>query len=451
MISGITMLFLHISDIHFKRSDVGQPDDPNRALRNDMIEDVKIMRGRIGRSADGIIISGDIAYHGVSEEYDFAYKWLESELCPAAGCTLANVFVVPGNHDVDRSQEAGPAQSAARQSLRTIAVRDLDNEVRQWLRDKTSANVIFGPLESYNRFAANFLCNLRPYCDADDAAARELSSSEQPALPFARREVPLSDNSRLRIWGFSTVIVSDEHDGKDKMIIDPAAAQIEAEDGVSHMVVCHHPFNWLRNGGPFADRVNKVGKIQLFGHEHTQRMDEDKRYLRVRAGALQPARDEPDWKPGYNWLDIDVGRKDGKRALVVQVWVRMHETNRFLIVTDPDGKEVWENAYPLPDWTAPAASDSSSPIEESAEAVGVTMSPSEPAISVRTVTLKFFKLKEHEQRRVIAQLELDREGDRELRDYEQVISAVRRAKAGGLLAKLDAVLDETLKGDRTGK
>src|SRR5712671_720676 len=107
------MLFLHISDIHFKQVEVGQPDDPNLALRNDMIRDVKAIRQRIG-PADGVLLSGDVAFAGKAAEYDFAYRWLEKELCPAAGCNIDSVFVVPGNHDVDRSAEAGPAFVAAR-------------------------------------------------------------------------------------------------------------------------------------------------------------------------------------------------------------------------------------------------------------------------------------------------------------------------------------------------
>jgi hypothetical protein len=46
----------------------------------------------------------------------------------------------------------------------------------------------------------------------------------------------------LRLWGFNTVLVSDITDDKDRMLIDPAAAQIEEEDGVCHMVIAHHPF-----------------------------------------------------------------------------------------------------------------------------------------------------------------------------------------------------------------
>jgi 3',5'-cyclic AMP phosphodiesterase CpdA len=68
----VEVLLLHISDIHFRAAEAGQPDDPNLALRNDLIEDVKKMRAEIGRPADGILLTGDIAFAGKAAEYDFA-------------------------------------------------------------------------------------------------------------------------------------------------------------------------------------------------------------------------------------------------------------------------------------------------------------------------------------------------------------------------------------------
>jgi 3',5'-cyclic AMP phosphodiesterase CpdA len=106
------MLMLHISNIHFKKGEVGEPDDPNKGLRDDLIEDVKYMRGRLG--APGmVLLSGDIAYAGRQEEYDFAYSWLGKELCPAARCDIENVISIPGNHDIDLSAEDGPGFKAS--------------------------------------------------------------------------------------------------------------------------------------------------------------------------------------------------------------------------------------------------------------------------------------------------------------------------------------------------
>ena len=216
------------------------------------------------------------------------------------------------------------------------------------MRDRVSANVIFGPIENYNRFAAKFLCALRPYLD--DVKTPEQGGEEPPARPFARRDVKLNDGSILRLWGFNSVIVSDTDDAEGLMLVDPAASQIETQDGVTHLVMCHHPFGWIKNKRAFEDRLNHVAKIQLFGHEHTRRIDEGRRYIRVRAGALQPDRDDPEWKPGYNWIDVSVNRSGGKRRLVVNVWVRMHEVAQFIAVPDPDDNEVWEGSFVLPHW-----------------------------------------------------------------------------------------------------
>jgi len=435
------MLLLHFSDIHFKHSEVGQPDDPNRALRNDMVRDVKKMREEIGRTANGILLTGDVAYAGKSTEYDFAYSWLEQELCPAAGCRIEDVFVVPGNHDVDRSAEVGPAQMAARAALRQINANQADDEIRKWLRDRTSANVIFGPIDNYNRFAAKFLCSLGPYQDME-------GETKSPARPFASRDLKLNDGSSLRMWGFNTVLVCGADDAEGRMLVDPAASQIETEDGVTHLVMCHHPFTWLKNKRAFEDRLNAVAKIHLFGHEHTRRIEENRRYLRIRAGALQPDRDEADWKPGYNWIEISVAKAQDKRKLTIRIWVRMHEVSQFIPVPDPDDKEIWENTFDLPPWSAqvtPATTPAESKIGDAVvKTQEIPMTQSSTPITIRSVTIKMFKLKEHEQRRVISKMELDREGDRDLKDYELAVSAVRRSRNEGSLEKLDALLDETL-------
>ncbi|WFU23634.1 metallophosphoesterase [Bradyrhizobium sp. CB1717] len=439
------MLFIHLSDIHFRKTEVGQPDDPNKALRSDIVEDVKRMRMDIGKPADGIWLTGDVAFAGQAEEYDFAYRWLEETLCPAAGCRIENVFVIPGNHDVDRKIEAGPAQVIARQALRNKPADQLDVEIGRWMRDKLSANLIFGPIDNYNRFAAKFLCPLRAYVDGAG------EPSEAPARPYATRDLTLDDGSTLRLWGFNTVLVSDASDAENTMLVDPAAAQIEHEDGVCHVVMAHHPFNWIKNKRAFEDRCNLMAKIQLFGHEHTRRVEEARRHLRIRAGAMHPEKDQPDWKPGYNWIDVSVATSSGKRRLKVRLWVRQYEVDSFLAVPDPDHNPVWENSYDLPPWSAPEAPAAAveAPAGEHKETrrePQIMPISAPPPPSIRTVTIKLFKLKEHEQRRLISHMKLDRPGDRDLKDYEIAIAAVKRSQEQGTLAEMDRLIEGMLAG-----
>jgi hypothetical protein len=444
------MLMLHISDIHFKHGEVGEPDDPNRGLRDDVIQDVKHMRDRLGPPGM-ILLSGDIAYAGRKDEYDFAYSWLEKELCPAAQCPIENVFVIPGNHDVDLKAEDGPGFKAARRDLRATAAGQIDNELRKWLRDPSSSGILFSPLENYNRyFAAKLLCAIGPY----NVKGPDGEIVPNVSKPFVTRDIELNDRSILRLSGFNSVLVSDLSDAENSMLVDPAAAQITRDDGVAHLVMCHHPFGWIKNRGPFEDRMNGVVQLQLFGHEHTERVEENKYFVRIRAGALQPERDAPNWKPGYNWIDVSTTETDGHRKLVVKVWVRGHEVDHFIAITDRNHNEVRENTFDLPPWRRPEPAAGIGQNEREDVVLEVVpqvlelpmVEPAKPA-TVRSVTTKIFRLKEHEQRRLIAKLKLDETGDNELKDYEVVVAAVRRSAERGQLQTLDNEIDTILAGD----
>ena len=339
------MLFLHLSDIHFKAKEVKRDDDPNAALRNDIVDDVRKMRTRIGRTANAILISGDIAFAGAENEYVFATRWLKEQLCPAAGCSMDDIFVIPGNHDVDRGKAAARMHADARENLRRLPADRADDALRDYLSEPSSSQLIFAPLENYNVFATQFECAIGPY-DDDHPEVR----------PYVKRSWTLNDESTLVFWGFSSVLVSDRHDDVDKMFVDPMGAQIQRQDGVAHAVMCHHPYNWLRNGAAFRDRLEAVTKLQLLGHEHTRRVENGRRFTTVRAGAVQPERDDPKWDPGYNWIELSVETEPNEeRWLNVGIWVRKWEGHRFIAVPDPDDNETWSASHQLPPWTRPAA------------------------------------------------------------------------------------------------
>jgi hypothetical protein len=263
------------------------------------------------------------------------------------------------------------------------------------------------------------------------------------------RDVELNDGSLLRVWGFNSVLVSDLSDAENTMLVDPAAAQITRADNVAHLVMCHHPFNWIKNRVPFEDRMNGVVQLQLFGHEHTERVEENKYFVRIRAGALQPERDAPGWKPGYNWIDASVAKVGGLRKLVVKVWVRGHEVDHFIAISDRHQNEVRENSFVLPAWQRaqePAQVEKKEDIvvEAAPQAPELPMVESAKPVTVRTVATKIFRLMEPEQRRLIAKMKLDETGDNELKDYEVAVAAVRRADRRGQLAELDREIDAIL-------
>jgi len=426
------MLLLHISDIHFASGDVDKPYDQNLGLRGDMIEDIKIMRTKLGRPIDAILISGDIAYHGRKDEFDFALRWLTDDLCPASGCSIEKVVVIPGNHDVDRGATKAPMHVDARRMLRQEPVSQANQAITRYLDDETSSQMLFKPIENYNRFAANFECQIGFF------------NKETGTKPYVCQDFRLGDDSVLRIWGFNSVLICDADDGKDNMFVDPSAAQIiKKEDGVSHLVMCHHPFGWLRNASEFRDRIDGVAQIHLFGHEHSHRVEDFREFTRIRAGALQPARDEAGWQPGYNIIEINVGGTSANRRLDLHIWVRHLLGTRFIPVPDRKGNDPWYLSHDLSPWSVPQGTQSRI-VENLHPHGGENKESHEMAdqLTTRSVAIKILALSEHDQRRIITSLELDKEGDQGLLDYEFAVAAVRRASERGLLQKLNDAIDK---------
>jgi len=397
-----------------------------------MIDDIKIMRSDLGRSIDAILLTGDIAYHGRKEEFDFALTWLKEELCPACGCSIEDVVVIPGNHDVDRKATEAPMHVDARGRLRQVPVSQANAAITRYLDDETSSQMLFRPIENYNRFASNFECQIG------------FLNKETGTKPYVLQKFTLSDGSILNVWGFNSVLICDGADGKDNMFVDPSAAQIiRREDGVTHLVMCHHPFGWLRNAGEFRDRIDNVAHLHLFGHEHSLRVEDFRDFTRIRAGAIQPARDEAGWQPGYNIIDVDVHGTPENRRLDVSIWARHLLGTRFIPVPDKKGRNPWYLSHDLPPWTPASPPNSPAKI---AVSVAVPNEEShvmaDPQPTTRSVAIKILALSEHDQRRIITSLELDKEGDQGLLDFEFAVAAVRRAAERGILQQLSDAIDQ---------
>jgi 3',5'-cyclic AMP phosphodiesterase CpdA len=145
------MLILHLSDIHFNNRDIKRPYDQNLGLRGDTINDIRLMRKEIGKAIDLILISGDIAFRGEQDEYAYAWTWITETLCPAAGCSEKNIVVIPGNHDVNRKAASGPMHEDARAKLRSVNQAQANQAIRRYLDDEASSQMLFKPIENYNR------------------------------------------------------------------------------------------------------------------------------------------------------------------------------------------------------------------------------------------------------------------------------------------------------------
>lgn len=124
--------FLHLSDLHLRPAPAKR-DDQGRVLKG-LIE--LLSRDRAEFTLDLIFITGDLAFAGTADEYEVVERFL-ADLLQATGVHPKHMFVVPGNHDVDRR--------TSKWLLRTLASDDdateffIDGANRSWHAHKFNA------------------------------------------------------------------------------------------------------------------------------------------------------------------------------------------------------------------------------------------------------------------------------------------------------------------------
>lgn len=416
------MLFLHLSDIHFRASEVATAQDPNRNLRNEIVRDAKKFCEDLGKTPVGILISGDIAFAGQRSEYEFAKAWLKV-LAEACGTNLSSVFVCPGNHDVDRKLAGRYMNQALHQQIKNADPMVLHQLMEGLLRDDQTGRILYEPLDEYNSFAGQFFCDM----NAPDRTV------------VSRNDLRFSDGSQLKIWAVNTAWVSSEADDENQLFIDTAALQIPREAGVENIVMFHHANRWLRNGQTWDDHLRAVARIQLCGHEHLARVEEFKSCVRLRAGALHPERTEPNWQPGYNLFEVDVEEIDGRRVMNVDVHVRVWSpaTETFQAQASSDGN-VWKNSFGLEAWTPPVTAGRSEETVEDESAENVDQDAA--TMNGREIGIAFFSLPYSRKLEIAARLNLMDESDINQPDYERFRRVFKRAAERNQMPDLEAAI-----------
>lgn len=401
--------------------------DPNNHLRNELLLDAAMMCERLGKVPSAILISGDIAFAGHKEEYAFALTWLE-KLTTNCGTNMKDVFVVPGNHDIDRSMASKPSVQAYHRDIKATTSISLDGILRGLLIDPDASRVLFAPLDQYNLFAGQFFCDV-----------------SAPMRTIAKRDLKLNDGSVLRLTGLNSTFVSSQADELNDLFVDPACCQITRERGVEHVAICHHPFTWLRNGDTLKDHLNDVARIQLFGHDHTSRIELNRDSVRISASAAHPNRTEHGWEPGYNLIELEVVNTGIERELSIAAHVRIWQSNPGQFRPKMDGdKDTFRHKINLEVWSA-------LPVEtvDAIDTVGPNLSESallpleqqtagsDPMDTLRNISIRFFKLTLSQKSAIAGKLGLFEEEDLNQPDFERFRRVFERARDRSLIEALN--------------
>lgn len=313
--------WLHLSDIHVHRS-----HEVQGLIMRALVEDLRRqLADGLVPSPNAVLVTGDVAFSGQPEEYSRASTWL-TELLDVVGLRPSDVFLVPGNHDVDRRVVGDPTGAKA-----TMLALMREGQKHPWLALEIPSSpescFLTERFAAYRQFAGEYRSEL--------VQSTDLSWS----VDINPRGHP------VRLVGLNSALLSqdDAENGTLRMGDHQVGRLRSAPDGVTVFVLCHHPLDWLADGEEAHAWMLAHAQVQLVGHMHrygsvSSRFGGGNELVQVSAGAAHST-DSEEIDFGYS-----VGRVEptlGQR--LYRVWPRTW--NRRYSRFDPDSSETTQNRH----------------------------------------------------------------------------------------------------------
>ena len=315
---------LLLSDIHFIHCE----DDENiyRSLETAFVEAMDDVRDTGG--VNQILICGDIANWGKQEEYNTAESFLQ-RVFDRLKCDerQTQVYVVPGNHDVDRDVNTVTRRAWRGTMLDPATAEDFVRQAKH--KELDALRTIYSPFEAYYKFA-------NKHSSADAVAVGILSGCNNFNNMSFRKEVDLGmlDNYMIRLHCLNSAWLCDKEDVVDprdmqpnehKLFITRPAYNPETDSTIVNISMMHHPHAWFENEADLRTEFDHKFKLQIYGHVHTQSISQDvegKSAIRLQVGSLHPGQDgDPElYPPIYNILEIDVVKGVLKVKVICYSW-----------------------------------------------------------------------------------------------------------------------------------
>jgi hypothetical protein len=439
----VAAVFVHLSDIHFGQEKDGGllfiNDDAKRRLLDDAAAEVL----KMGVSASGVIVTGDIAYAAKYNEYLRAGEWLDA-LAERVGCSRLDIQMVPGNHDIDRDAITPMAK------YHLDAIRDQGDAVLDMLLDdEVQREALFERFSAYRDFSGGYGCDL----DVGGVYSADVA-------------VALAPGRTVRFVRLNSALICSRKDDSGRLILGARQRVFEAIDGEEMVVLVHHPLNWLQDSDEAGRYFKSRARVIISGHEHFPSLQVDNveagcDLLMLAAGATAPDDVDEKYTYKYNILTFDWDEATDGLAVTINPRTWNFEMKRFerdeSFLEGRSERNVLGSPFfrrggmPVTSTQVvteepPQAQPVANPVTGSKE---VDLSMSE---DVRMVRLRFFRdLPEIRRRRILVDLEAIPADltDRLDHTIEQRLFAklVAQGRAGELSAMIEAAISELRSGD----
>ena len=303
--------FVHLSDIHFGQETGGTVrihDD----IKDRVVDDVRLLvKDFDSGRADGIIVTGDIAFGGRKSEYKAAADWLD-RVAEAAGCQSFDIQVVPGNHDIDQ----GEITPLTERMLAEISA-DGESALDKFLEHDADRELLFRRFSAYRPFAAAYRCPL-------DTTA-ELSEE---------RLATLAPGRSIRFVRLNSALICAKRDVEGKLLLGARQRVLRQRQGEELVVLCHHPLHWFQDSEDALSYIRNRARVFISGHDHNpgvniETVDEYRDLMMLAAGATIPPTADDNLTYCYNLIEFDWDATRDALSVLVRPRAWVNETKQF--------------------------------------------------------------------------------------------------------------------------
>ncbi len=242
--------YLHLSDLHLTGV-AGK--SPKETFNQDVVTQALVQTVKtLEASIDFIIITGDVAYSGQPADYDVCRVFCD-ELLQAARLEPSRLFIIPGNHDVDRAK-------ITRKHIKSFYPFDDQDDITETLTDPDILPIIMRKLAAFNAFAA-------------DAMGSPRFSDNQYHFTTTLPIIKNDEECRIGLVGLNSCLFAGyDEDEQQKLalgLVQVQAALKDAQDADLWISFWHHPFACLHPADKVCrNKLTQHSDLILYGHLH---------------------------------------------------------------------------------------------------------------------------------------------------------------------------------------
>jgi predicted phosphodiesterase len=252
--------WLHISDFHFTN-----PLDYSRDLLfKQLLKDIE-QQYKDGKQVEVIFFTGDISFSGQENQFEIAKTRFDEllKVCNLEG-KRDRLFVIPGNHDVNRKRVHDDCSFIKERILERVEY--YYPQVDKSLLDESLRRRFFYRFSEYEQF----------FCDYFGVSPTTGDRGYYYVTNFDH------EGKQIAIVGLNSAWMSQEDNEQGRLFlgrvqVNSAIDELEKRfpDSCLRLILAHHPIYWLSEADLAAiePRISNSCSVFLHGHLHSPRLN----------------------------------------------------------------------------------------------------------------------------------------------------------------------------------